>query len=65
MIAVCKGCNKAVNEDETSMCIHCLGHWCNPCIYKRGIDCACQQALNQILDAEEAAAASRIALTVN
>ncbi len=61
MIAVCKGCNKAVNEDETSFCVHCLAEFCDRC----EPNCACQQFWNQILDAEESAAARTGALSVN
>jgi hypothetical protein len=61
MISVCSGCKKAVHEDETSMCIHCSSVFCDGCIS----NCACQQALNQIWDAEEAAATRVAALAVN
>jgi hypothetical protein len=60
-IIACKGCNKAVNEDETSMCVYCLSRFCDRC----EPNCACQQFWNQILDAEEAVAAGIAALTVN
>jgi hypothetical protein len=61
MITVCKGCDKAVNEDETSMCIHCLAEFCDRCVP----NCACQQAWNQVLDAEEAVAARIARRAVN
>jgi hypothetical protein len=54
MITVCVGCRKAINEDEASMCILCLAEFCDRCV----LNCACLQILNQIWDAEEAAAAS-------
>jgi hypothetical protein len=61
MISVCSGCEKAVHEDETSMCIHCLAVFCGRCVP----NCGCQQALNQIWDAEEAVAADVARLAVN
>ncbi len=61
MIAVCKGCCKAVNEDQTSMCIHCLAEFCDMCVP----NCGCQQVLNQIWDSEEVVAARIVALGMN
>ncbi len=61
MITVCSGCKKAVHEDDASMCIHCLSFFCDRC----APNCGCQQALNQIWDAEEAAVARITAIAVN
>lgn len=63
-ITVCKGCSKPIDEDDAGGCIHCSAVFCYLC-EKNGVACACQQALNQIWDAEEAAAARVAALAVN
>ena len=61
MITVCTGCGKAIHEDDASGCIHCSAEFCSRCVP----NCACQQALNQIWDAEEAMAGRVAALAVN
>jgi hypothetical protein len=60
-MTVCKGCNKAIDEDEVGWCTYCLSQFCYECEKNGvGVNC-CQEALNQnqILDAEEAAASIR------
>jgi hypothetical protein len=68
MMTICKGCGKTVNEEDTSFCIHCSAAWCCVC-EKNGVaaatNCACQQVLNEIWDAEEAIAADVARLAVN
>jgi hypothetical protein len=64
MMTVCSECKKAVDEDDTSGCIHCSELFCDVC-ERNGVTCSCQQVLNQIWDAEEAAAARIARLVVN
>jgi hypothetical protein len=61
MTVICAGCGKAVDEAETSMCIHCSAEFCGNC----EPNCGCQQVLNAMWDAEEATVARVAALAVN
>ena len=56
VLTICKGCRTEVDESEVAMCVHCLSEYCGKC----EVNCLCQQTLNRVLDAEEAAAALHV-----